>query len=146
MTTGWKLTIDCADPSALAAFWAAALGYVLAPPPEGFATWEAWLRAQDVPEDEWNSGAFISDPEGALPALSFLRVPEMKSGKNRLHLDLQVGGGRHLPWEERWPRVQAAAERLTRLGGSLVAEVPGPDGRGDHLVLADVEGNEFCVL
>ena len=50
MTIDWKLTVDCASP-ALAAFWAAALEYVRAPPPEGSTTWEAWLRAHDVPED-----------------------------------------------------------------------------------------------
>ena len=146
MTTDWQLTVDCARPTSLAAFWAAALGYVTAPPPPGFATWEGWLRAQDVPEDEWDSGASISDPKGVLPALSFLQVPEDKLGKNRLHVDLQVGGGRQLPWEERWPRVLVEVQRLVGLGGVILSEVPGGDGRGDHVVLADPEGNEFCVL
>ena len=146
MTTTWTLTVDAASPTAQAAFWAAALGYAAAPPPTGHATWQDWLRTHGVPEDEWDDGAFLTDPTGQGPSLSFLRVPEPKAAKNRLHLDLKVGGGRHVPWEQRWPRVLAEVERLCALGASVLFEVPGADGRPDHLVLADPEGNEFCVV
>ena len=115
-------------------------------PPEGAASWEAWLHDHGVPEGERDALAVLSDPEGVLPSLSFLQVPEAKAGKNRLHLDLHVGGGRHVAWEERWPRVQGEADRLRGLGAQVLVEVRGADGRGDHVVLADPEGNEFCVL
>ena len=144
MTTTWQLTVDCASASTLADFWCAALGYEPAPPPQGFASWEDWLVRNNVPEEEWDSGAYIRDPEGAAPGISFLQVPETKTVKNRLHLDVQVGGGRHRPWEQRWARVTAEVERLTGLGARAVVEVS--DGeRPDHVVMADPEGNEFCL-
>jgi hypothetical protein len=68
--------MDCAEPRALARFWAVALGYIERPPPAGFAGWEAWFAQQGVPEAEWDDGAYLSDPEGVLPNLSFLKVPE----------------------------------------------------------------------
>ncbi len=145
MATPWQLTIDCTAPTALAAFWAAALGYVPSPVPEGFASWEAWLTEHGVPEDEWDSGASISDPDGVTPGISFLQVPEAKKVKNRLHLDIQIGGGRHQPWEQRWARVGGEVERLTGLGATVVEEVAQGD-RPDHVVMADPEGNEFCVV
>jgi hypothetical protein len=145
VATPWTVTVDCASPARLAAFWAEALGYAPKPPPQGFGSWEEWLRSFDVPEDEWDDGAALWDPDGVGPHLSFLRVPEPKAGKNRLHLDVQVGGGRHVPWDERWPRVQELVERLTAAGGTVLA-VHDAHGRGDHVVMADPEGNEFCVL
>ncbi|MEV6931745.1 VOC family protein [Dactylosporangium sp. NPDC051485] len=76
MTTPFTLTFDCAAPGRLAAFWCEALGYVPAGPPTGFDSWEQWLRAFAVPEEEWDDGAAIEDPSGAGPRISFLRVPE----------------------------------------------------------------------
>jgi Glyoxalase-like domain len=146
MTTTWKLTIDCHSPAELARFWSEALGYAPAPVPAGYRSWEDWLTEQGVPEEEWDDGAYLHDPEGVLPTISLLKVPEPKSVKNRLHLDLHVGGGRHVPWEQRWPRVAAEVERLSGHGGRVVQEHLGPDGRPDHVVMADPEGNEFCVV
>ena len=145
MTTAWTLTIDCASPAKLAAFWKEALGYVDAPPPEGFATRQEWLERHGVPEDEWDDGAALSDPDGIGPRISLMKVPESKVVKNRVHLDLQVGGGRGQPWDVRWPRVTEAAARLTAAGATLICEVA-QDGLPDHLLLADPEGNEFCVV
>ena len=133
--------MDCARPSVVAAFWAFALGYVEPPPPVDFASWQDWFRSQGVPEDEWDDGASLVDPAGVLPRLSFLKVPEPKAAKNRLHVDLQVAGGRALPDDVRWPRITATVERLVAAGGSVVHT----HGR-DHVVMADPEGNEFCVV
>jgi len=144
--TTWGVTIDCARPARLAAFWAAALGYVTPGPPDGFATWEDWLRHYDVPEGEWDDGAYLADPAGVGPTLSFLRVPESKVGKNRLHIDVKAGGGRDVtPWEVRWPRVQAAVERLVA-AGAVVVRTYDHQGRPDHVWMTDPEGNEFCVV
>jgi len=145
VTVRWSLTIDCAEPRELAKFWAVALGYIERPPPPGFASWEAWFEQQGVPEAEWDDGAYLSDPEGVLPNLSFLKVPEGKTAKNRLHLDVQAGGGREVPWERRGERVVEAIPRLTAAGATVLHEHT-LDGRPDHFVLADPEGNEFCVL
>ena len=59
------------------------------PPPAGFDSWGAWFAANDVPEDEWDDGAYLHDPDGIGPKLSFQRVPESKAAKNRVHLDVQ---------------------------------------------------------
>jgi len=85
------VTFDCAHPAALAAFWRLALGYVDASPPEGFASWPEWLADVGVPPDEWDVGAYIEDPEGVRPSISFLKVPEPKVAKNRVHLAVQDG-------------------------------------------------------
>ena len=65
--------------------------------------------------------------------------------KNRLHLDLKVSGGRSVPQDEREVLLRAAVARLTAAGAAVLAEHPGRDG-ADHVVLADPEGNEFCVV
>lgn len=145
MATKWTLTIDCAQPAKLAEFWALALGYVEPPPPTGFDSWEAWLIDCAVPEEEWDDGAYLADPDGIGPSLSFLKVPESKVVKNRLHLDLRVGGGRETPWETRWPRVLAEVGRLTAAGATAIREHD-LDGRPDHVEMADPEGHEFCVV
>ena len=147
MTVSWTMTIDCADPALVARFWCTALGYVDADPPSGWDSWAAFLRDQNVPEDEWNDGASISDPDGVLPRLSFLKVPEPRAGKNRLHLDLQVSGGRAEPQHLREQRIRAAAERLISAGAALVYEVPQENSTNlDHLWMADPEGNDFCIV
>ena len=145
MHTSWGLTIDCADPGRLAAFWAEALGYDTAEPPDGFETWEAWLKDQGVPKKEWNDGAYLADPAGQGPTLSFLKVPESKSAKNRLHLDLKVGGGRHQSAKKRRTKIEKTVERLLGAGARLEREVD-QDGHLDHVIMTDPEGNEFCVV
>jgi hypothetical protein len=142
-TTTIQVTYDCADPDRLASFWAEALGYRMQEPPEGYATWPAFLAAQGIPEDQWNSASAIVDPEGRGPRLYFQRVPEAKVVKNRVHLDLNVGGGGHVPLEERRGRVNAAVERLRGLGATQLRPV---EERGEYwVVMSDPEGNEFCL-
>jgi Glyoxalase-like domain len=126
--TMWGLTIDCAHPTALAEFWALALGYD-GPPPA----------------DEPDESNFLTDPAGVGPTLSFLLVPESKVVKNRVHIDVKAGGGRQTPWEQRWPRVLEAVQRLTTAGATVIRE-DAIDGKPDHMVMADPEGNEFCVV
>jgi Glyoxalase-like domain len=145
MRTRWTLTMDCRRPAALAAFWRLALGYIEAPPPDGFGSWQEWLTHFGVPPDEWDEGAYIQDPDGVLPAISFLKVPEPKVVKNRVHLDVQAGGGRGEPWDVRWPRVTRRVEELVAAGATVIREDV-QNGKPDHVVMADPEGNEFCVL
>src|SRR2546429_9865322 len=84
------------DPAArdrLGSFGWEALHYKAQDPPAGFATWEAALRAWNVPEEEWHSTSAIVDPEGRGPRILFQLMDTPKPGKNRLHLDLNVSGG-----------------------------------------------------
>jgi hypothetical protein len=145
MTEPWTLTFDAADPPALAAFWRLALGYVESAPPVGFESWDEWFQHFGIPHDERDDGAAIEDPAGLRPRISFLKVPEHKTAKNRIHLDIQAGGGRRVPHDIRWPRVLAVVDRLTAAGATVLRE-DAMDGVPDHMVLADPEGNEFCVV
>lgn len=145
MHTSWGLTIDCADPARLAAFWADALGYEEAEPPDGFESWNAWFKDNGVPKKEWNDAAYLIDPAGQGPTLSFLKVPEAKVSKNRVHLDLKVGGGRHQSAKKRRTRIDKAVERLQEIGAKVQRPVE-QDGALDHVIMTDPEGNEFCVV
>jgi hypothetical protein len=141
MATGVQVVFDCADPAKLAGFWAQALHYKLQDPPPGFDSWPAWLKAQGIPESEFNSASAIVDPDGRGPRIYFQRVPEGKLVKNRVHLDLNVGGGREAAAEERRSRVEAEAERLVNLGARKARAV---EERGEYFVnMLDPEGNEF---
>jgi hypothetical protein len=146
MPVRFQFVIDCADPNRLARFWADALGYRFEPPPEGFANWDDYWRDAGVPEEELGLGDDrIVDPDGHGPRIWFQQVPEAKSVKNRLHLDVKVGGGRGVPIEERRRRVDAEAARLAALGATIVRSLQ-QDGL-DHygVAMLDPEGNEFDV-
>jgi Glyoxalase-like domain len=146
MAVRFQLVIDCADPDLLARFWAAALGYVLEPPPAGYATWNDYWREVGVPEAELGPGEdCIVDPTGGGPRIWFPVVPDIKGVKNRLHLDIHASGGRTLPIETRRQRVDAEARRLADLGATIVASLT-EEGL-DHYAVAmkDPEGNEFDI-
>jgi Glyoxalase-like domain len=144
MSTSIQLVFDTADPDREARFWAAALGYVIQPPPEGFASWEDALRASGVPEDEWNRASAIVDPDGKGPRVFFQKVPESKVAKNRMHMDLNVGGGLKVPLDERRRRIRAEVERLKDLGATDARGEMDKDGEF-WVRMNDPEGNEFCV-
>jgi hypothetical protein len=108
-----EIVIDCADPFTLAPFWAEVLGY------------------REIGRDE--EAVEIEGPPGAGPTLYFLRVPEPKTGKNRLHFDVNATDRDH----------EAEVERIVGLGARRVDIGQGGVG---WAVLADPEGNEFCVL
>jgi hypothetical protein len=117
---------------------------VIPVPPPPFADWDAWAAAEGIPEEAWNDARAIEDPDGQLPRIFIQRVPEGKVAKNRLHLDLNVGGGPAVPLEERTRRVDAEVTRLTGLGASDVRGAISQ--RGEYWVrMNDPEGNEFCV-
>jgi hypothetical protein len=147
MAVRFQLVIDCANADRLAHFWAAALGYELAPPPVGFMTWNDYYRDLGVPEDELADGADrISDPQGHGPSIWFHVVPETKIVKNRLHLDIHASGERADPIETRKQRVDAEARRLVELGATTVGALM-EDGILDHYAVGmkDPEGNEFDI-
>ncbi len=143
MSTPIQVTFDCADPDRLAHFWADLLGYQLDSPPDGFDSWEAWLTEMGVPESEWNSKSAITDPDGDGARIFFQRVPERKQVKNRVHLDVNAGGPRGTPDDERRVAVDAAVEKAIGSGATKVRLV---EEQGERFyVMQDPEGNEFCL-
>ncbi|MGH8990418.1 MAG: VOC family protein [Acidimicrobiia bacterium] len=107
------LVLDCHDPHNLAGFWAAALGYVKL----GAAGNYVLLVAED----------------GTQPKLLLQKVPEAKSAKNRMHLDIVT------------PDIEAEAARLVALGAHRITPVPMSEHSSTWLLMHDPEGNEFCV-
>ncbi|GHF11930.1 hypothetical protein GCM10017786_52270 [Amycolatopsis deserti] len=139
-----QITFDCADPAALSAFWAEALGYQLQAPPAGFESWEQALEAMGVPPERRNDASAVVDPDGTGPRLFFQKVPEGKTAKNRVHLDVRAGPG--LQGDERMAALEAEAERLTTHGAKrLERHEPSPPLAFGHIIMADPEGNEFCL-
>ncbi|WP_441246275.1 VOC family protein [Kitasatospora sp. McL0602] len=147
-----QITFDAHDPRALSSFWREALGYVHPAPPgvelaEGadpLAAWDEFLARVGVPEEERNSRSAIEDPEGLGPRVFFQQVPEGKVAKNRVHLDVRAAPG--LLGAERMTALEAECERLVGLGATRVRRYePAPPLGAGHIVMADPEGNEFCL-
>lgn len=139
-----QFTFDCADPAGLSAFWAEALGYRLQDPPKGFDSWEQALDALGVPPERRNDASAVIDPDGAGPRVFFQRVPEGKVVKNRAHLDVRAAPG--LEGDARMAALEAEAERLVSLGATRLQRYePEPPMGAGHIVMADPEGNEFCL-
>ena len=140
-----QVTFDCADPGALAGFWCEVLGYQVQPPPPGFASWDEALDAWGVQPELRNSRSAALPHAGETgPRMFFQQVPEGKTAKNRLHLDVRAAPG--LEGEERMTALDAEASRLVGLGAIRVRRVD-PDGRMEtgFVVMQDPEGNEFCL-
>jgi hypothetical protein len=127
-----QVTFDCHDADRLAEFWALALDYQVQPPPEGFDTWPAFLEAQGFSAPPAGSVSAIVDPAGVGPRLLFQRVPEGKSAKNRVHLDVRAGALKD----------QKVAE-LVAAGGQEIRHVS--ELGQTWTVMVDPEGNELCV-
>ena len=140
-----QIVLDAHDPLALGRFWAVALGYVRESPPEGFDTWEDTLRAWGLPEERWNDANAIVDPDGAGPRVYLQKVPEGKTAKNRVHLDVGVPGAERPPGEGHREAVRARAAELEALGAARVRELD-DELQGFWIVMQDPEGNEFCIV
>ena len=136
-----QVTFDCAVPERVARFWCEVLGYVVPPPPEGYADWAEFDRA--LPPEHQGSAFACVDPTGVGPRLFFQRVPEGKVVKNRVHLDVRVGTG--LVGEERLAALEAESARLVALGAEQVRVLRADGVNESCIVMQDVESNEFCL-
>lgn len=136
-----QVTFDCENPRRVAEFWKTALGYVDPPVPPGFESWDA--LDESLPDDERGSRWACQDPSGAGPRLFFQRVPERKSVKNRVHLDVRVGVG--LRGADRLAALEAEAARLSEQGATRLYLLEADGVNESCLVMQDVEGNEFCL-
>lgn len=137
----FQVTFDCADPERVARFWCEVLGYVVPPPPEGFATWGEYERS--LPPERQGAGFVAMDPTGVGPRMYFQRVPEGKVVKNRVHLDVRVGTG--LVGDERVAALEAECARLVALGAVRGQLLLADEYDESCLGMQDVEGNEFCL-
>jgi len=139
MTPDFQIAVDCADPHAVSRFWAAAVGYEVEDhhdQVEQLLAAGAIMTADAVEIDgrkAFKDAAACSDPTGRRPRLLFQVVPEPKTVKNRVHLDIRIG-------EE---GQAAEVERLTALGATRLHD--GRQGPHTWVTMADPEGNEFCV-
>jgi hypothetical protein len=135
MANAVQITMDAADPRALGTFWMEVLGYIEQPPPPGFDTWDDALKDAgfDLETLDPNQAFSLVDPDGHEPRLFIQKVPEGKTAKNRVHLDVSVG-------KESMTR---RADELVALGGTFVGEYEEPGGH--WVVMLDPEGNEFCL-
>ena len=145
MSQRFTITLDAADPKALGTFWATALGYVEEPPPKPYATWPEAFEGWGLPTASHNDAYAVVDPAGVGPRFFLQKVPEPKTAKNRLHLDVWVPGEtRENPASPDDKRAHAAF--LVEHGATVLHEVDHPSGMGFWVVMADPEGNEFCVV
>jgi hypothetical protein len=117
-----ELAIDCPDPGALARFWCAVLDYEVQDEDDGVVT----IGSPLVPEGKHRPGPVP-------PTLTFAQVPEGKTSKNRLHIDIN-------------PTDREQDEEVRRLLGLGARHADVGQGEQSWVVLADPEGNEFCVL
>jgi Glyoxalase-like domain len=137
----FQICIDAADPHLLNRFWAAATGYevedhhdgILGIIDAGYATLDDTIEIDG--RRVWKTAAASSDPAGTGPRLLFQQVPEAKTVKDRIHLDLQ----RRLEPDAR----EAEVDRLIGLGAKRLWD--GEQGPHQWVTMADPEGNEFCV-
>lgn len=138
-----QVTFDCADPDRVAEFWALALDYKFQEPPEGFATWEDYAIANNIPPEHESKSSAVVDPEGKGPRLYFQKVPEGKVAKNRVHLDVNVGGGSAFSVAEQRQRIYAKRDQLIAAGATVFRE---SEEYGEFCItMQDPEGNEFCL-
>ncbi|WP_314251473.1 VOC family protein [Streptomyces kutzneri] len=112
------ITFDALDPYRVAEFWSAVTGFTMHP--------------DDVEGDD---EIMLEPGRPGVPGLLFIRVPDAKSGKNRVHLDIQPPTGTR----------DETVERLIGLGAQLVDDRRDADGVAGWVVLADPEGNELCI-
>ena len=140
MATDFQVVVDCAAPHELADWWADALGWQVEAQDAAFI--RRMIDAGYATDDEttthdgalvWKTGAAINSPDPNRPRLLFQQVPEGKTVKNRMHLDLRVGAERR----------EAEVARLVAAGATELHRAS--QGPHEWATLADPEGNEFCV-
>jgi hypothetical protein len=144
MAYDFQVTVDCMDPHTLADWWADALGWVVEPSDEAFIRemiGQGMATEADTTTHRghlvWRTGAAIRHPDGPergpRKRVLFQQVPERKTVKNRVHLDVWVGA----------ENVDAVVTRLTNQGGTFLYR--GQQGPHSWVTMADPEGNELCI-
>jgi hypothetical protein len=143
MAIEFQVTFDAHHAPSLAEFWALALQYIVQPPPPGFDTWEAFLTELEIPKERWEERSAIVDPQDGGPRIFFQNVPEGKTAKNRVHLDVSISGG---PTADEATRRSRIEQHAVLLAGAGATEIDRKEEFGEFwVVMQDPEGNEFCI-
>lgn len=139
-----QVVFACEDPNRLAQFWSGALGYVIQPPPEGFATWDDFADSVGIPREKRNDLSAVVDPDGNGPRLFFERYDGGQPNQ-RVHIDVNsVGDGSELSDDQRRVRLSEERDRLEKIGATYKREATGLAGE-IWIEMLDPEGNWFCV-
>lgn len=134
-----QVTFDCVDPHTLVRFWAGAFGFVVEDHHDLVVQMLELGHAHESDTVEidgrmaWAIGTGARHPSGTLPRLLFQKVPEPKTVKDRIHLDLHIPAG----------ELAAVIDRVIALGGTHLWD--GRQGPFAWSTFADPEGNEFCL-
>ena len=134
-----QVTFDVHDLEVMSRFWALALDYEEELPPRGYSSWDDFAERNQIPPQLWR--AAVVDPERKRPRLFFQPVPEGKTAKNRVHLDIRASAG--VEGKDGRERARRHAQRLVEAGATVLHENEEPIGW--CIVMTDPEGNEFCV-
>jgi hypothetical protein len=146
LLTKFQIVIDAKDPINLVKFWTQALGYIPEPPPKGFQSWIEYYSKMGVPKEElFEEPDSIVDPKGNGPRIWFHVVPESKTCKNRLHIDLNVSGGFGVPMKLRRELVDAEAARLVKIGATRLETLEDEGIEHYGVAMCDPEENEFDI-
>ena len=140
MAADVQIVIDSADPHGLADWWAEALGWQVEPQDEAFIRRMVESGAASTEDTTthrgalvWRTGAALNSPDPGRPRVLFQQVPEAKTVKNRVHLDVHVGAERR----------EDEVARLLGMGATELHRAS--QGPFEWVTLADPEGNELCV-
>jgi len=140
----FQVVFDANDPQRLAAFWAKALHYEFQLPPPEFESWDEFADKMGIPEEDRDKLVAIVPKGPAGNRVLFQKVPEGKTSKNRVHIDVPSGAERNAPKLERLAAIEAKVAELVEAGG---AEHESHSEFGAvWTVMTDPEGNEFCVV
>jgi Glyoxalase-like domain len=140
MAYTFQVTLDCAEPHVLADWWAQTLGWTVEPSDEGFI--RRMIDSGQASESDttthrgvlvWREGAAITSPHEGAPRCYFQAVTELKTSKNRVHLDLRIGDD----------DMESVVASLVARGAARLYD--GHQGPHAWVTMADPEGNEFCV-
>jgi len=140
----FQVVFDANDPQKLAAFWAEALHYEFQLPPSEFETWDEFADKMGIPEEDRDKLIAIVPKGKAGNRILFQKVPEAKTAKNRVHIDVPSGAERNAPKLERLSAIEDKVAALVALGGTQY------ESRSEFgsawTVMEDPEGNAFCVV
>ena len=140
MAYDFQVVVDCADPHALADWWAEAIGWDVEPSNEDFIRKmiaEGYATEAETKTHHgvlvWREGQAIRHPDGSGKRILFQLVPEPKTVKNRVHLDIRIGP----------EKVESETARLVAAGATVLHH--GQQGPHHWITIADPEGNELCI-